>query len=337
MKRLMLLTLLALSAALMAKAATTCMYLTVGTSMVLQSDCTTDAPIVVPNGITHNGAGHKISAIDPPGDHFRGAIIQNAGASASVINTVIETANLENICESGVHKLAGIRFDGASGEITGNTILSVRRSTPEGNLPSCQEGNAIEVTNFGSLPGRAKINIEGNQIRNYQKTGIILGGEVDGTVSSNTVIGAGPQNFIGQNGIQISSGASARVSRNTVVDNSYTGSSAASAGIIVSSGPIRRSEYSFGLEISENTLVGNDVGVWLQQMNERGESPIVPTRVRVTNNTITNDAVNNGLTYQAAITVHGNGDLVSGNRILGRGYDPATLPGKTMGIDDYRQ
>ncbi|MBV8846940.1 MAG: hypothetical protein JO307_29375 [Bryobacterales bacterium] len=336
MKRLMLLALLAFSAAVMANAATTCMYLSVGTSMVLQNDCTTDAPIVVPNGITHNGVGHKISAIDPPGDHFRGAIIQNSGASASVINTVIETVNLADYCESGANSLAGILFDGASGEITGNTILSVRKTSTDGHLSSCQEGNAIEVMNFGALSGRAKVNIDGNQIRNYQKTGIVLNGEVDGTVTGNTVIGAGPQNYIGQNGIQIGSGASARVSRNTVSDNSYTGSSTASGGIIVASGPLHRSEYSFGVQIADNTLVGNDVGVWLMQMNDRRESPVVQTHVQVTNNTISNDAVNNGRTYQAAITAHGNGDVISGNRILGRGYDPATLPGKTLSIDDYR-
>jgi len=30
---------------------------------------------------------------------------------------------------------------------------------------------------------------------------------------------------------------------------------------VVASGPLHRSEYSFGVEIEENTLVGNDVGV----------------------------------------------------------------------------
>jgi parallel beta-helix repeat protein len=335
MKRVMLLAVLALSVAVMANAATTCMYQTVGNTMVLQSDCTTDAPIFIPNGFTHNGAGHKITAMDPAGDHFRGAIIQNSGASASVVNTVIETANLADICESGPHMLAGILFDGASGEISRNTIVSVRKTNSEGKLSSCQEGNAVEVMNLGSLPGRAQVTIEGNQIRNYQKTGILLNGEVNGTVMNNTVIGAGPQSFIGQNGIQIGAGASARVTRNTVTDNSYTGGRTASGGIIVASGPMHASDYSFGVEIEANTLAGNDVGVWLMQMNERREAPVVPTRVRVVNNTISNDAVTNS-TYQAAITVHGNGDFIANNRILGRGYDPSTLPGKTLGIDDSR-
>jgi len=53
------------------------------------------------------------------------------------------------------------------------------------------------------------------------------------------------------------------------------------------------------------------------------------------NNVISNDAVTN-TRYQVAITAHGNGDLIRGNRILGAGYDPATNPGKTLAIDAYQ-
>jgi len=333
MKKLLLVLFLACFAAVMASGATTCVYLTSGTSMVLQGDCTTDAPIIVPNGMTHDGGGHKISAIDPPGDHFRGAVIQNGGASASVVNTVIETAGLADACQSGADSLAGILFDSASGTISGNLILSMNKHPRAGVLSSCQEGNAIEVANSAA---RMPVTIAGNTIRNYQKTGIVLNGAVNAIVEDNTVEGAGPQGYIGQNGIQISAGANARVIRNRVIGNSYTGSSTASGGIVVASGPLHRSEYSFGVDIEGNTLVNNDVGVWLMQMNERRESPVVPTHVRVINNVITNDAVTNGRVYQSGITAHGNGDTISGNRILGAGYDPATLPGKTIAIDSYQ-
>jgi hypothetical protein len=321
--------------ATLASAATTCTYLSSGTNMVLQSDCWTDAPIIVPNGMTHDGGGHKITAIDPPGGHFRGAILQNGGASASVVNTAIETSGLANVCEQGADMLAAVLFDGASGTISGNVIHAVNKHPGRGVLSSCQEGNAIEAVNSGALAGRAKVTIAGNTIHNYQKTGIVVGGAVDGIVEDNIVEGAGPQGFIGQNGIQIGSGASASVRRNKVIGNSYTGTETASGGIVVASGPVHRSEYSFGVEIEENTLVSNDVGVWLMQMTERRESPVVPTRIRVVNNVITNDAVTN-TRYQAAITAHGNGDLIRGNRILGAGYDPATNPGKTLAIDAYQ-
>jgi hypothetical protein len=304
--------------------------------MVLQSDCTTDAPIIIPNGMTHDGAGHKVTAIDPPGDHFRGAVLQNGGASANVVDTVLETMGLESVCQTGQNKLVGILFDGAAGTITRNTILSVNKNPRAGVLSGCQEGNAIEAANFGSMPGRMEVKIDNNTIHNYQKTGIVVNGDVDGTIVANTVIGAGPQGFIGQNGIQIGAGASARVKGNTVTGNSYTGSGTASGGIIVASGPLHHSNYSFGIEIESNTLIGNDVGVWLMQMNEKRESPVVATRVSVVNNIITNDAVTNGHTYQAGITAHGKNDFIKGNRISGAGYDPATLPGSTLAIDAYQ-
>jgi hypothetical protein len=336
MRRPILVLVLAVSAAMVASAATTCTYLMSGSSMVLQADCTTDAPIVIPDGMTHDGAGHKITAIDPPGDHFRGAVIQNGGALANVVDTTIEAAGLEDFCQSGTDRLAGILFDGASGNVSRNVILSMNKNSRPGVLSSCQEGNAIEVMNFGSAPGRPQVTIDGNAIRNYQKTGIVVNGDVNGIVTGNTIVGAGPQGFIGQNGIQIGSGAHARVTGNTVVGNSYTGSSTASGGIIVASGPLHKSGYSLGVEISSNYLAGNDVGVWLMQMTEHREAPVVPTRIKVVDNLITNDALTNGRKYQAGITTHSNSDMITGNRIFGAGYDPATLPGSTFRIDDSR-
>jgi hypothetical protein len=328
--------LLIVPAAMVASAATSCTYLVSGSSMLLQDDCITDAPIIIPNGMTHAGAGHKITAVDPPNDHFRGAVIQNGGASANVVDTVIETAGLADFCQGRADSLAGILFDGASGSIRRNTILSVNKNSRTGVLSSCQEGNAIEVINFGSAPGRPLVTIDGNRILNYQKTGIVVNGDVDGIVSANTVTGDGPQGFIGQNGIQIGSGAFARVTGNTVVGNSYTGSGTASGGIIVASGPLHKSRYSLGIEISSNYLSGNDVGVWLMQETEQGDAPALPTQIKVTDNVIANEALTNGAQYQAAITAHGNGDTITGNRISGAGYDPVTLPGSTFGIDDYR-
>ena len=335
MKRLMLVSILSLSAAVAASAATTCTYLTSGTRMVLQGDCTTDAPIMIPNGMTHDGAGHKITAVDPPGANFRGAVLETAGVSADVVNTVIATDGLANACTEGSDRLAAIRFDGAAGSIRGNTILSINKN-PGGARSSCQEGNAVEVANFTS-PGRLSVNIEGNTIREYQKNAIMVRGDVEGNITDNTITGAGPQGDIGQNGIVLASGASARIKRNTVTGNAYTGSGWASGGIVVDSGPLHGTNYSFGVDIESNTLVGNDVGVWLMQMNARKESPETPTRARVANNLIQNDAVTNGYTYQAGITDHGNRDVIEGNKILGAGYDPASVPGKTRAIDDYRE
>ena len=61
-----------------ARAATTCVFDTTPSTMSLTADCTTDEPIFVPDGVTLDGQGNTITAVDPPGDHFKGGVIRNA-------------------------------------------------------------------------------------------------------------------------------------------------------------------------------------------------------------------------------------------------------------------
>src|SRR5258708_281570 len=56
-----------------------CIFTTVKKTMILNGDCITDTTILVPNGITLNGAGHTITAVDPPADYFKGGVIRNRG------------------------------------------------------------------------------------------------------------------------------------------------------------------------------------------------------------------------------------------------------------------
>jgi filamentous hemagglutinin family protein len=66
-----------------------------------------------------------------------------------------------------------------------------------------------------------------------QKGGIVAkvaGTDVD--VINNTVTGLGAVKFIAQNGIQVSSGASADVTGNTVSKNQYTGGGWTATGIL---------------------------------------------------------------------------------------------------------
>jgi hypothetical protein len=183
--------------------------------MTLQADCATDTSIIVPNGYTLNGAGHTITGVDPAGDHFRGGVVQNGGANASVVNTRITVSALADVCDGGGDRLRGILFDGASGRVANNTVFDINQG-PSG----CQEGNAIEVRNFGSNSGTPSVTIEDNVATGYQKTGIIANGAVRATIRNNVVDGLGPVGYIARNGIQIGYGADADVKFNTVRGNS---------------------------------------------------------------------------------------------------------------------
>jgi len=316
-----------------ATAANTCMFTTKGSTLTLQSDCTTDASIIVPQGMKMDLGGHIITAVDPSGDHFRGGVVQNGGSQASVTNGTIQASGLAEVCDAGANRLRGVLFDGASGSITNLNVLNINQNHGA-ILSGCQEGNAIEARNFGSSPTTISVVIDGNTIAGYQKTGIVVNGDADGSVTNNTVTGDGPQPFIAQNGIQIGFGATARVKFNTVTGNAYTGSTGdASGGVLVVAGPFYGSAYSVGDQVQNNTLHGNDIGVWLSQIDASENPPVTQTNVKVDHNTITNSALTNGIPYQAGVADQGNNDKIINNTISGAGYDSSNVCGCLFTVD----
>lgn len=106
--------------------------------MTLDSDCTTDATILIPDGFTLDGKRNMITAQDPPAaGHFTGAVIQNGGLTAYVIDLVVVANNLANQCDAGADRLRGIMFEGAPGSILHNTIAGINQGAS-----GRQEGNA---------------------------------------------------------------------------------------------------------------------------------------------------------------------------------------------------
>jgi parallel beta-helix repeat protein len=239
-------------------AATTCTFATSGSTMTLQADCTTDATILIPNGFTLNGNGHTITGIDPPADHFRGAVVRNGGAVAHVRRLGVTVSGLANVCDDGDDRLRGIMFDGASGSIRDSNVHDINQGAS-----GCQEGNAIEVRSApfdGTHPATKAVTIRDNIVSDYQKTGIIGNGDVTVKVEKNTVTGIGPVNYIAQNGIQIGFGGLGIVRENSVSGNVYTGSGASSSGILLVTAGI-------GVRVSDNDVAANDVGIWLNGAN----------------------------------------------------------------------
>jgi len=228
--------LMALGGGQTALATTDCTFTTVGTTMTLDADCTTDETILIPDGFTLDGNRHTITAVDPPGgQHFLGAVVKNAGSTAHVKNLTVTAFGLGNVCDgSGPpdNRLRGILFDGASGSITNNTVTGINQGSGSG----CQEGNGIEVRNApfdGTHPDTKQVTITGNTVTNYQKNGITANGDVIAIIPNNTVIGFGPVGSIAQNGIQVGFGARGEVMRNTVVGSWFTGVNWSASGVLV--------------------------------------------------------------------------------------------------------
>lgn len=234
-------------------AATNCSFRSTGQAWLLQRDCWTDATISIPDGVMLDGRGRTITAIDPEGGHFAGAVVRNAGATAHVRNLTIEARELADVCDSAGppdQRLRGILFEGASGAIVGNRIRNLNQGES-----GCQEGAGIEVR--GATAEGApmqRVTIVDNRVESYQKTGVLVAGAVDASIALNRITGLGPVDYIAQNGIQLSAGARGTIQWNRVEQNIYTVGSVASTGILL----LGAGE---GVEIQLNRIEDNDIGV----------------------------------------------------------------------------
>lgn len=221
----------------------------------------------------------------------------------------------------------GVLVNGDDNTVAANVQNSSIHDIGETPLNGSQHGVAIYYRGFGA--GTASGEITNNTVSKYQKGGIVTNGAgTTADVRGNTVAGEGPVAYIAQNGIQVGYGALATVVGNTVTGNSYTGTNnAASGGIIVVGGPCYGGAYTTNAQIVKNTVTGNDVGVWLSNIDaDCVSAPTAQTNDKVVNNTISNDAVNNvsgdgyPKGYQAGIADQGNNDKLINNKISGSGY-----------------
>lgn len=226
----------------------------------------------------------------------------------------------------------GIFIHGENADTNVDILNSNINSIGDTPLNGNQRGVAIYYRAF--LPtGTATGRVSGNALSRYQKGGIVVNGPGSNVqVQNNELIGHGPVGFIAQNGIQFGYGSSGAAMKNTVTGHSYTGTSTVSGGIIVVGGPGYGTcpgavpcAYTTGIQIVQNTVVGNDVGVFLTNLRADGGAPDEPTNIKAVNNTISNAALTNnygGFGYQAGVTDTGNNDKIINNKISGAGYGP---------------
>jgi hypothetical protein len=246
-------------------------------------------------------------------------------------------------------------IDGATATISHDAVENIYDANS--SLYGCQFGVGIQIgrmywptASFGTFlkedfVGHATIS--DTSVSAYQKNGIDVDGPSStGTVNENTVTGAGRDAhfspIIAQNGIEIARGAAATVTRNLVQDNSYTGSSFASSGGILIYGGCSPDPITVRTVIKYNTVINNDVGIYLA--NYQGDcSPTFPppakhqTKIDVEHNYVSNDAVTNvgsGVSlgfpyngYQAGISDVGNDDSIVDNTIAGAGYHTHSTQG----------
>jgi parallel beta-helix repeat protein len=237
-----------------------CVFVTQGKQYRLTNDCTTTATIFIPQGKTLDGKGHTITGKDPLGGHFLGAVVKNGGDKASVKNLKINANNLAVVCDADNDRLRGILFEGASGEISGVTIIAVNQG-----LSGCQEGNGIEVRNAPfytpavnspiAHPSTKKVEIHNSKVDKFGKGGIVANGDVKADIHNNTVLTAGLSNYTAANGIQLAFGAKGNVTDNKVEGNQWCGGGDYAATAILIYG-------ADAPTVEGNVITGNsDIGI----------------------------------------------------------------------------
>ena len=229
----------------------------------------------------------------------------------------------------------GVVNNGSNVTVTKSQIHDIGENPLNGD----QHGYGIYFTEDNAAIGT----ISSNLIWNYQKNGIVVRGtHSKATITKNTVIGQGPVNYIAQNGIEVGEGAKGSVTSNIVSGNAYSGTGdATAAGVLVYGGSCYGVALTIGTTVTGNTLIGNDVGVSLSNLDGVTCIPtLTPTKINASKNIITNDAVNNisgaypnpgG--YQAGISDQGDFDKMNNNSICGLGYTAVTPPPYLYFID----
>lgn len=229
-----------------------CTFTTDGTTMRLDGDCTTTSTILIPDGFTLDGAHFTITAMDPAGDHFRGAVVGNGGATAYVTQLNVDASGLANVCDADGDRLRGIMFDGASGSITQSNVSGINQG-PSG----CQEGNAIEVRNSGANPNTLEVEIAHNVLTDWQKTGIVCNGDAVCDIHHNDIGSSATQANLAANSVQFGFGAGGNLNNNKIGGNTWCGPSdyAATAILLYDAAP--------GTLVELNRIDGNsDVGIY---------------------------------------------------------------------------
>lgn len=200
-----------------ASATTNCVFVTTTKAMKLQAPCTTDETLLIPNGVTLDGQGFKITAIDPPGGNFQGAILRNGGKSANVTNIFLRT-NLADFCNTEENKVVGIQFDKAAGTISSVNITMNKAA----GASTCSEGVAVKAQSvpFSTKSTYLKVTVKNSTLNNNQLAGVVGVGNVTLRVDTNLIkntTGAA----VAHRGVELSDGVKGYVVNNQVLRNSH--------------------------------------------------------------------------------------------------------------------
>ena len=196
----------------------------------------------------------------PPTMTEPGDIIRVDGATNLTIRGFVIAGPLPNALFCSTESRTGL-FVANNGSVTvdDNRFEEIRATDPA--LRGCQNGIAIRVGRQAS-PSFGTATITNNELAAYQKGAIVIDGSGSSAdIGLNQVTGEGPVNYIAQNGIQVSRGATGTLAGNTVSAHTYSRApSSSSTGVLIF-------EAGSNLVVSNNNVHDNDDNIDLITTN----------------------------------------------------------------------
>lgn len=207
----------------------------------------------------------KLSAVGAPDQVVIAPTVFTADKTEAIVHVSGATGvQIDGFLISGASAPAGagaganygvLVDNGGSASVTDNHIVAI------GDVPlsGIQEGIGVQfgfTDSMGTVLSSGSGSATRNVIEDYQKGGVVvIGAASDADVDHNTIRGVGPTAVIAQNGIQVSDGATADVTHNSVTGNVYTGKEVVATGILLFE--------TADVRVRHNSVFANDEGILL--------------------------------------------------------------------------
>ncbi|MGB9987032.1 beta strand repeat-containing protein [Salarchaeum japonicum] len=220
--------------------------------------------------LTLIGAGDNDTTVTSP-TSIPETFTRGSAASHAVVLVENASADISRLTVDGArtgdtnHEFYGVAYVNASGTVDDVTVTNVTDTEFSG----VQHGIAVGAFNLDGED--RKFTLSNSRIVNYQKGGVVASGEgLTARVLDTSVIGHGPTDVTGQNGVQMSGGAQGVIVNNTITGHAYTGEDwsassvllyghSSAAETVVENNTITDSQIAIGVAASTNvSITDND-------------------------------------------------------------------------------
>jgi|GEM_PF-4283639 len=224
----------------------------------------------IESDLTLVGAGENDTTVTSP-TSIPETFTRGSGPSHAVVFVEDTSADISGLTVDGArtgdtnHEFYGVAYVNASGTVDDVTVTNVTDTEFSG----VQHGIAVAAFNLDG--DDRKFTLSNSRIVNYQKGGVVASGEgLTARVLDTSVIGHGPTDVTGQNGVQMSGGAQGVIVNNTITGHAYTGEDwsassvllyghSSAAETVVENNTITDSQIAIGVAASTNvSITDND-------------------------------------------------------------------------------